>query len=115
MDSDDDVRAHPKLYNALRSDLVAALSAFDRAQDWADLIHDLQRVNRVLNKHESNLLPEKKLLAKRLAQCLTSSLPSGKTPTLSVSMRIADCVLLRQKTDPIPSTFVLAPPLQAST
>lgn len=78
MDSDDDdVRAHPKLYNALRSDLVAALSAFDRAQDWADLIHDLQRVNRVLNKHESNLLPEKKLLAKRLAQCLTHSLPSG--------------------------------------
>lgn len=43
-----------------------------------DLIHDLQRVNRVLNKHSSStFLPEKALLAKRLAQCLTSFLPSG--------------------------------------
>lgn len=52
--------------------LVAALHA---AQD---LIHDLQRVNRVFSKHaNSTHLPEKQLLAKRLAQCLTSSLPSG--------------------------------------
>lgn len=43
-----------------------------------DLIHDLQRVNRVFAKHaNSTHLPEKQLLAKRLAQCLTSSLPSG--------------------------------------
>lgn len=67
-----------KHYTALRSDLSAALSAFDRAQDWADLIHDLQRVNRVFAKHaHTSYLPEKQLLAKRLAQCLTSSLPSG--------------------------------------
>lgn len=69
---------HSKQYTALRSDLSAALSAFDRAQDWADLIHDLQRVNRVFAKHSTTTyLPEKHLLAKRLAQCLTSSLPSG--------------------------------------
>lgn len=30
-----------------------ALVAFDLAQYWADLIHDLQRVNRVLNKNNS--------------------------------------------------------------
>lgn len=46
--------------------------------DAQDLIHDLQRVNRVLLKHaNSSYLPEKHLLAKRLSQCLTSSLPSG--------------------------------------
>uniref|UniRef100_A0A7S1XDU0 Dopey N-terminal domain-containing protein n=1 Tax=Compsopogon caeruleus TaxID=31354 RepID=A0A7S1XDU0_9RHOD len=63
---------------AMRGDLSGALAAFDRAQDWADLIHDLQRVNRVLVKHDTgSYIPEKILLAKRLAQCLTSSLPSG--------------------------------------
>ena len=38
MDSDDeshDVKLRSKHYNALRTDIVAALSAFDRAQDWA--------------------------------------------------------------------------------
>lgn len=81
MDSDEERKLPPtqsRQYAALRSDLSAALAAFDRAQDWADLIHDLQRVNRVLNKHaNSSFLPDKYLLAKRLAQCLTSFLPSG--------------------------------------
>ena len=82
MDSDEEeanAQQATRSYNAFRSDLSAALSAFDRAQDWADLAHDLQRVNRVLNKHTNTntLLPEKLLLAKRLAQCLTSTLPSG--------------------------------------
>ena len=38
MDSDDeshDVKLRSKHYNALRTDIIAALSAFDRAQDWA--------------------------------------------------------------------------------
>lgn len=81
MDSEDEAalpHSHAKQYAVLRSDLSVALAAFDRAQDWADLIHDLQRVNRVLNKHSSSTyLPEKPLLAKRLSQCLTSFLPSG--------------------------------------
>lgn len=81
MDHDDEnslSQAQGRQYAALRSDLSAALAAFDRAQDWADLIHDLQRVNRVLSKYASiNSVPEKHLLAKRLAQCLTSFLPSG--------------------------------------
>lgn len=62
----------------LRSELATALAAFDRAEDWADLIHDLQRVNRVLSKHaRATSLPHKELLAKRLSQCLNASLPSG--------------------------------------
>lgn len=77
METDEEERKS-KSYIALQSDLSAALSAFDRAQDWADLAHDLQRVNRVLHKHfDTQYLPDKMLLAKRLAQCLTSSLPSG--------------------------------------
>lgn len=53
-------------------------SAYFRSLRVQDLIHDLQRVNRVFSKHaNSTHLPEKELLAKRLAQCLTSSLPSG--------------------------------------
>lgn len=62
----------------LRSELATALAAFDRAEDWADLIHDLQRVNRVLSKHpRATSVPHKELLAKRLSQCLNASLPSG--------------------------------------
>jgi Dopey, N-terminal len=50
----------------------------DASNTPQDLIHDLQRVNRVLAKHSNSThLPEKQLLSKRLAQCLTSSLPSG--------------------------------------
>ncbi|KAI0563267.1 Dopey protein [Gracilaria domingensis] len=72
------IEKNSRQYAALRADLSAALSAFDRAQDWADLIHDLLRVIRILGKHEGHIfLPEKSLLAKRLAQCLTSFLPSG--------------------------------------
>lgn len=79
MDSDEDhdvtTAAEQK---QLRSELATALAAFDRAEDWADLIHDLQRVNRVLSKHaRATSLPHKELLAKRLSQCLNASLPSG--------------------------------------
>ncbi|CAN8076930.1 unnamed protein product [Agarophyton chilense] len=81
MESDEEqqlIEKNSRQYDALRADLSAALSAFDRAQDWADLIHDLLRVIRILGKHEGHtFLPEKTLLAKRLAQCLTSFLPSG--------------------------------------
>lgn len=43
MDPDNDAALYGsnKQYVALRSDLSAALSAFDRAQDWAVRIHQL--------------------------------------------------------------------------
>lgn len=34
-EGDSSAPVHSKQYAALRSDLTAALSAFDRAQDWA--------------------------------------------------------------------------------
>jgi len=87
----------------LRSELATALAAFDRAEDWADLIHDLQRVNRVLAKHaRATSLPHKELLAKRLSQCLNASLPSGTflgggragtaCRAVGVSTAIASCI-----------------------
>ncbi|GAB0492732.1 hypothetical protein MMPV_004001 [Pyropia vietnamensis] len=79
MDSDEDHDVIPAAERKqLRSELATALAAFDRAEDWADLIHDLQRVNRVLSKHSrATSVPHKELLAKRLSQCLNASLPSG--------------------------------------
>eukprot|EP00184_Porphyridium_aerugineum_P001083 CAMPEP_0184708058 /NCGR_PEP_ID=MMETSP0313-20130426/37582_1 /TAXON_ID=2792 /ORGANISM="Porphyridium aerugineum, Strain SAG 1380-2" /LENGTH=1026 /DNA_ID=CAMNT_0027169639 /DNA_START=14 /DNA_END=3091 /DNA_ORIENTATION=- len=90
MDSDEEERTLERggkvrggKYGALRSDLASSLAAFDRAQDWADLIHDLQRVNRVLLKYsppddnQYAYIPDKTLLARRLCQCVTPSLPSG--------------------------------------
>lgn len=79
MDSDEDQDVTTVAeQKQLRSELATALAAFDRAEDWADLIHDLQRVNRVLSKHaRATSLPHKELLAKRLSQCLNASLPSG--------------------------------------
>lgn len=47
-------------------------------QEWADLIRYLQRLQRVLTKYSQlPVIPDKILVAKRLFQCLNSSLPSG--------------------------------------
>jgi hypothetical protein len=49
-----------------------------RLQEWADLIRYLQRLQRVLTKYSQlPVIPDKILVAKRLFQCLNSSLPSG--------------------------------------
>jgi hypothetical protein len=56
----------------------AALSSFDKAKEWADLIKCLQRIAKVLSRYPKfPIVPEKFLVAKRLAQCSNPSLPSG--------------------------------------
>ncbi len=51
---------------------------FERSSEWADLIHCLQQLQRVLNKYSSlPVIPDKVLVAKRLYQCLNPALPSG--------------------------------------
>jgi hypothetical protein len=56
----------------------AALGSFDKAKEWADLIKCLQRVAKVLSRYPKfPIVPEKFLVAKRLAQCSNPSLPSG--------------------------------------
>lgn len=57
-----------------------ALSIFDtQLQEWADYISFLGRLLKALQSHPSNLsvIPSKSLVARRLAQCLAPSLPSG--------------------------------------
>mmetsp|Transcript_31952 Transcript_31952/g.123966 ORF Transcript_31952/g.123966 Transcript_31952/m.123966 type:complete len:1378 (-) Transcript_31952:3689-7822(-) len=78
-EGDYEALASKKSFKAFRADLVSALSSFDRAADWADLIRYLQRLNDVLKRHENAgpVIPESSLLGKRLAQCLDSSFQSG--------------------------------------
>ncbi|GJQ09638.1 hypothetical protein GpartN1_g1429.t1 [Galdieria partita] len=71
----------PKLkakFRTLRTEVSTILASFKRAEDWADLIRDLQRLGRLLQKFQDvPCLPHKHEVAKRLAQCLSKSLPSG--------------------------------------
>ena len=61
-----------------REETDAALANFERAQEWADLIRDLQRLQRILNKYSQlTTIPDTVGLAKRLHQCLNPALPSG--------------------------------------
>jgi len=56
------------------------LSLFDTSLlDWSDYISFLSRLLKSLQAHPSNItdIPSKALVAKRLAQCLKPSLPSG--------------------------------------
>lgn len=54
------------------------LLQFERAQEWADLIRYLARLQRTLNKYaQMPWIPDKVLVAKRLYQCLNPALPSG--------------------------------------
>lgn len=57
-----------------------ALSIFDtQLQEWADYISFLGRLLKAFQSHPSNIsvVPSKSLVARRLAQCLAPSLPSG--------------------------------------
>ncbi|KAI1922406.1 hypothetical protein LOZ65_003513 [Ophidiomyces ophidiicola] len=69
-----------KAYRRYASNVERALSLFDTAlQEWADYISFLSRLLKALQSHPPPLstVPQKALVAKRLAQCLNPSLPSG--------------------------------------
>ena len=67
-----------KAFARFKSEAEAVLLHFERAQEWADLIADLLKLQRVLNKYpQFNVVPDKVLVAKRLYQCLNSALPAG--------------------------------------
>ena len=53
------------------------LEAFDRIKEWTDLGNWLQKTAKMLETHPTKYTPQKKLLAKRLSQCLNDSLPIG--------------------------------------
>ncbi|KAI9786776.1 MAG: hypothetical protein M1816_007783 [Peltula sp. TS41687] len=69
-----------KSYRRYASGIDRALSLFDTAlQEWADYISFLGRLLKALQAHPRNVptIPFKCVIAKRLAQCLNPSLPSG--------------------------------------
>ena len=69
-----------KGYRRYASNVERALSLFDTAlQEWADYIAFLGRLLKALQSRPSDTLeiPHKAVVAKRLAQCLAPTLPSG--------------------------------------
>ena len=75
--SDDTFMANPR-FRHFKHECDVACMQFERAQEWADLIHYLQRLQRVLNKYSQlPIIPDRVLVAKRLCQCLHPALPSG--------------------------------------
>jgi hypothetical protein len=51
----------------LKKNLKIIIDSFERAREWADLSNCLQKVKKTLNKYPDCEIPEKHLLAKRLA------------------------------------------------
>ncbi|EPE29628.1 hypothetical protein GLAREA_00788 [Glarea lozoyensis ATCC 20868] len=69
-----------KAYRRYASGVERSLSLFDTAlQEWADYISFLGRLLKSLQAHPSTIttVPSRAIVAKRLAQCLNPSLPSG--------------------------------------
>ena len=72
-----DITSHPK-YRHFRDECDSVLLQFERAQEWADLIRQLNLLQKTLVKYgELPLIPDKVLVAKRLYQCLNPALPPG--------------------------------------
>ena len=61
-----------------RDECDATLILFEKAEEWADLVKYLARLQRTLNKYASlPWIPDKVSMAKRLYQCLHPALPTG--------------------------------------
>jgi hypothetical protein len=54
-----------------------AISAFDGITEWQDIIGFLSKIHKLIKGSTFSDIPKKALLAKRLAQTLSSGLPSG--------------------------------------
>ncbi|KZF24364.1 hypothetical protein L228DRAFT_266707 [Xylona heveae TC161] len=69
-----------KSYRRYASNVARVLALFETAlQEWADYISFLGRLLKALQTHPPNItvIPHKTIVAKRLAQCMNPSLPSG--------------------------------------
>ncbi|KAI1265986.1 putative regulator of reproduction dopa [Xylariaceae sp. FL1019] len=78
--SADEIPSRDKHYRKYASGVERALSLFDTAlEEWADYISFLSRLLKALQARQANTttIPSRVLVAKRLAQCLNPSLPSG--------------------------------------
>ncbi|PNH47626.1 hypothetical protein VD0004_g657 [Verticillium dahliae] len=76
----EDAPSNDKAYRKYASGVERALTLFETAlQEWADYISFLNRLLRALQARHNSIttVPSKAAVAKRLAQCLNPSLPSG--------------------------------------
>jgi hypothetical protein len=77
----DDPPSNDKAFKRYTSGVDRALSLFDNSilNDWADIVSFLSRLLKALQTHppSTKIIPSKAVVAKRLAQCLNPSLPSG--------------------------------------
>lgn len=78
---EDDPPRKDKAFKRYTSGVDRALSMFDNSilNDWADIVSFLSRLLKSLQAHppSTKSIPSKSVVAKRLAQCLNPSLPSG--------------------------------------
>ena len=78
MDDDDELLSSDSRYRQFKDEAAACLLQFERAQEWADLIRYLLRLQKILGRYDTlPIIPDKVLFAKRLYQCLNPALPSG--------------------------------------
>ena len=77
MDDESLLSSDPQ-YRQFKDEAAACLLQFERAQEWADLIRYLLRLQKILGKYDTlPIIPDKVLFAKRLYQCLNPALPAG--------------------------------------
>ncbi|KAJ1636986.1 Dopey, N-terminal-domain-containing protein [Pavlovales sp. CCMP2436] len=85
---DDEAALNTYKYRGVRYECEAILQAFEKAEEWADLIKYLQaracaqccarRLQKVIQRSPDPLIvPHKGEVAKRLGQCLHADLPAG--------------------------------------
>jgi hypothetical protein len=75
-----DSQLKSKAYRRYAAGVERALGLFDSAlQEWADYIAFLGRLQKALQAQPNDIsvIPDKRTVARRLAQCLNPSLPSG--------------------------------------
>ncbi|KAI9795800.1 MAG: hypothetical protein M1833_006821 [Piccolia ochrophora] len=93
---DDELLKKDKAYRRYASAVERALSLFETTlQEWADYISFLGRLLKALQAHPSHIkaVPYKETVAKRLAQCLNPTLPSGvHQKALEVYMFVFDLI-----------------------
>ncbi|TPX67373.1 hypothetical protein SpCBS45565_g03814 [Spizellomyces sp. 'palustris'] len=75
--STEDLRKDPK-YRRYVNAVDKILQSFDTISEWADVIGFLTRLAKTLQAHSGHsAIPQKLVIAKRLAQCLNPALPAG--------------------------------------
>ena len=57
--------------------LTGHLTVFEKIDQWTDLGNWLQKTAKYLESYPTKYVPHKKMLAKRLSQCLNGNLPIG--------------------------------------